>query len=262
MNAARRAPDPELTVSCELVQDLLPGAALDALQPAERLLVEQHAAHCEACAAELASFREAAGALVHGMPQVEPPASLRQRVLDAAAATPQDVPPPISLARWRSLRRVAPVWGAVVAALVVSAGSLAWAASLQTQVGELSGKAARYDRVVAVLASQQLATRSLQPVSATTGGHGTIYLDPASGGGMVMVHDLPVPPAGRVYQLWFTHGERRTSGGVLRLDATGSGYTIIACPKDLDSYESIGITEEPAGGSPAPTTPRLMGTTL
>ena len=40
----------------------------------------------------------------------------------------------------------------------------------------------------------------------------------------------------------------------------GNGYTLIQVPTDLQSFDSIGITDEPGTGSQWPTTPRVIGT--
>ncbi len=260
--------------ACLVVVDLLAGAALEALSAEEQLQVQGHVARCESCAVELAELREVAAALGQGVPQVEAPPDLKARVLAAALAersggrqTARQL-----MALSGVLRRLSPVWGAAAAAVILSVGSLAWAVSLQSQVAALASqaqlaqaereKAARYDRIVQVLASQQLETRSLTPAAQSVRASGTIWLDPASRSGMVMVHDLPPLPPGRGWQLWFVRGSQRLSGGMVWVDRSGAGYGLITVPDDLASFQSVGITEEPAGGSPAPTTPRVIGAQL
>jgi anti-sigma-K factor RskA len=85
------------------------------------------------------------------------------------------------------------------------------------------------------------------------------YLDPASGSGMLAIHDLPQPPPGRAWQLWFVRGTgERVSGGMLWPDSRGNCYAMIAVPPDIDSFDALGITEEPMTGSQWPTSPRVM----
>ncbi|MBI2755147.1 MAG: anti-sigma factor [Chloroflexi bacterium] len=257
---------PRSSLSCEAVEDLLPGEALHALVPEEQLAVQRHLAGCAACARTLHVYRDTVGALALGVPPARPPEALRHQVLAAALrerpARPYRPTPPVELAKHRRSPRITPIWGAVAAALIVSGGTGVWAASLQSQMEALQAKANRYDRIVGVLSSERLATRELQPVQAGVPTRATVYLDPTTGTGMAMVRDAPPIPRGRALQLWFVRGQERVSGGVLRLDSTGSGYTIITVPSDLTGFESIGITEEPATGSPWPTTPRLVGTAL
>ena len=247
---------------CEDVVNLAAGYALDALDEDERRLVEEHVERCPNCAEALHQMTESAGALALGVPQVDPAPELRQRLRSAVRAESQE------RRRVRRFRpRLSPVWGAVAAAIVVSAGSLAWAASLQHQVTNLatqaqiaSDKADRYDHVVRVLASSQLSVRPLWPVSDVQA-RGTVYLDPSSNTGMLMVHGLR-PKPGYGWQIWFVRGTERVSGGMVWTDDSGTGYALIRCPGDLQTFDSVGLTLEPSTGSAWPTSPKVMGTTL
>jgi Anti-sigma-K factor rskA len=258
---------------CDDIRGLAAGLALDVVDEDEERRVREHVARCPGCADELDRMREAAAVLGSAPPQLDPPPALRGRLLAAARAERPDgrATRPLGLVGPRAVRRprVTPAWAAIAAAILVSVGSLAWAASLQRQVAQLSAeaeaaraKADRYDRVVQVLESSQLAVRPLEPVAQTVQARGTVYLDPASGSGMLMVHDLPPPPPGYGWQLWFVRGSERMSGGMLWTDPNGTGYALIRCPKDLQTYDSLGLTQEPSTGSAWPTSPRVMGTKL
>jgi anti-sigma-K factor RskA len=116
--------------------------------------------------------------------------------------------------------------------------------------------------VANVLASDRLAVKPLQPAQAAAASTGYVFLDPASGTGMLMCHDLPPVQQGHAYQVWFIRGNDRVSGGMLWPDPRGDGYTMIQVPADVQSYDSIGLTDEPGSGSAWPTTPRVIGTPL
>jgi anti-sigma-K factor RskA len=77
-----------------------------------------------------------------------------------------------------------------------------------------------------------------------------------------MVNGLPPPPEGRTYQVWLVHDGQRTSAAVFRTSADGWGYTFLQSPSPIGGFEALGITLEPAGGSAAPTGPRLLGARL
>ena len=62
--------------------------------------------------------------------------------------------------------------------------------------------------------------------------------------------------------LQLMRGNERVSGGLLWPDPNGNGYTLIQVPTDLQSFDSIGLTDEPGSGSVWPTTPRVVGTPL
>ena len=85
--------------------------------------------------------------------------------------------------------------------------------ALQTDAQVQRERALRYDHVAEVLASDKLAIRPLQPVVQTMPSRGMVYMDPLSGTGMVMCHNMPPLEQGHAYQVWFAAtGERYSPG--------------------------------------------------
>ncbi len=255
------------TLSCDEFLDLAAAVALDAdALPDELERVEEHARTCPDCRAVLDEFRVTAAVLGAVVPQVEPPEALRTRVLEVARREPR----PILQRLWprlvRRRPRVSAAWVAMAASLFVSVMALGRVFELQGQVTDLqrnvaagSDRAARYEKLVEVLNSDNLAVRPLQPVVQTMPSRGMVYLDPASGSGMLMCHYLPPIEQGHAYQVWFVRGNERISAGLLWPDVGGNGYAVIQVPKDVQSFDSIGLTDEPGTGSAWPTTPRVLG---
>jgi hypothetical protein len=261
----------ESTLCAEIV-DLSAAVALGAAEPGDAERVERHADECPKCAAALREFREVAAVLGSAVPQVDPPARVRSRLLLAAQRTPQEgvVTAPRKALWWNRLSasraRLSPAWLVAAASMLVSVIALAWVATLQGQVADLQEdaaaqreRAARYDQVAQVLGSPQLAVRPLTPAMQSVHSYGTVYLDPNSRTGMLTARGLPPIPAGHVWQLWFVRGNERISGGLLWPDRLGSGYAIIQVPPDVQSFDQMGVTEEPGTGSAWPTTQRVMG---
>jgi anti-sigma-K factor RskA len=258
------------SLTCDEFLDLAAVVALDAADPDDLRLVEEHAAGCPDCSERLDDLRVAAAALGSAVPQMEPSPELRGRVVQAVRQEPR----PFGVLRrlWPSAARrpkLSAAWLVAAASFIVAVMSLFWVAMLQMQVTDLrnqalasSERAARFDRVTSVLASDKLAVRPLMPAVATVPSSGYVFLDPASGTGMLMCHDLPPVPQGHAYQVWFLRGNDRVSGGMLWPDPRGDGYTMIQVPRDLQSFDSIGLTDEPGSGSAWPTTPRVIGTPL
>ena len=253
------------TLTCEEFLDVAAGVALDGTSDEDVHRVEQHARECPDCHAWLEEFRSSAAALGTAVVQVEPPAELRTRVMDAVRHEPRRVP---FAARW-SRPRVSPAWLVAAASFVVAVAALAWVAVLQVEISDMrtatqvaSDRAARFDRVVSVLASDKLSVKPLVPAAAAPTSSGYVFMDPNSGMGMLMCHDLPPIAQGHAYQVWFVRGNDRVSGGMLWPDRAGDGYTIINVPRDLQSFESIGLTDEPGSGSQWPTTARVMAAPL
>jgi anti-sigma-K factor RskA len=259
---------PNVTLTCDEFLDLAAMVALDAAEAEDAERVEKHAAECPDCAARLREFREAAAALGSVVPQVDPPAALQARVFQALRATDQVRVRRLWPRAVRRARLTAP-WLVAAASLGISIFAMVGVAMLQGQVMSLQRdavaareRAARYDHVVEVLASDKLAIRPLQPVVQSMPSRGMVYMDPSSGTGMLMCHDLPTIEQGHAYQVWFVRGNERVSGGLLWPDRAGNGYALIQVPTDLQSFDSVGLTDEPGTGSAWPTTPRVIGTPL
>ncbi len=77
----------------------------------------------------------------------------------------------------------------------------------------------------------------------------------------ITAFDLPPAPAGRTYQLWgIPDGANPVSLGLFQTLADGSARVSRPVPPGSD-FALGAVTEEPAGGSPQPTsTPFLVGT--
>ena len=257
---------PQVSITCDEFLDLAAGYALNALDPSEVERVEQHAATCPDCALELQEFVDSAAALGARVPQVDPPATLRARLLEAVRVTPQErAPEPLRPRPVRPLRFSA-AWLVAAASLMISLASIGWMARMQEQMSTLRAdvttareRAARYDNVAEVLGSQQLAIRQLQPVAQDMPYRGLVYLDPLSGTGMLTCHDMPPIEQGHAFQVWFMRGNTPVSAGLLWPDRAGNGYALIRVPPDLQNFDSIGLSEEPGTGSAWPTTQRVIG---
>jgi anti-sigma-K factor RskA len=69
--------------------------------------------------------------------------------------------------------------------------------------------------------------------------------------------DLPRPPEGKAYQLWFITPGGPVSAGLMKPDETGHGFMVVNVPSDAETIVAAAITLEPEGGSPQPTSPVL-----
>ena len=75
---------------------------------------------------------------------------------------------------------------------------------------------------------------------------------------VVMGQSVPMPAGNRTLQLWLipkTPGAKPMPSMMVRPDADGKFMLLVASPPDaMESTKALAITEEPAGGSQAPTT--------
>lgn len=76
-----------------------------------------------------------------------------------------------------------------------------------------------------------------------------------------VAHNLPKIAPNRTYQLWLiTRAQRKISAGVFATNASGDALVIAHYALARDALAAIAVTDEPAGGSPQPTsTPVLLG---
>ncbi|MFP5335529.1 MAG: anti-sigma factor domain-containing protein [Actinomycetes bacterium] len=229
----------------EHVGHLTGAYALDAVDDVERARVERHLGRCESCAAEVRSFTETAALLATGA-HASPPPGLRARVLDEASRTRQ-LPPEVHAPAPGGRAAPANRWLAVAAAsalvLAVALGGVAWQQRQSAQ--ELAA--------VAEAMSEVLTDPGRQVVDTTfASGRGTVVV---SGDRVVLVGtDVPAPPDGRAYQLWFIGADGPRPAGML----TRADGRFWADATGIEAGEAVGVTVEPAGGSEQPTSDPVL----
>ncbi len=211
--------------------------AVDALDDVERVRFERHLADCHDCQAEVQSLREAA-ALLADDTAVAPPPGLRDRVL-ADIATVRPLPPVI--ARPEPVRR--PGWlpllvaASVLAVLGVGLGLWQpWSADAPTLTAA--------ERVLAADDAQEVS------LSMDDGSTATLVRSVSVGRAVLTTKGMAPAPAGTVYELWLQRPDgHMTPAGLM---PSGADQTFLL---DGDASQAIaaGITVEPEGGSPQPT---------
>jgi anti-sigma-K factor RskA len=252
------------------LRDLSGGYALGILSEAERRAFEAHLSTCPECGEELRGFAAVAAGLAQVVPQVDPPAALRARVLQAATATGHRE---ADVVRPRSPRRLLGFLSAAAALVALALG--VYAASLQQRIRVLeaelrsaSARAADVQRqlvqykvasdtasqVRAILAAPDLRRIDLAGQKAAPGAVGRAFWSPAQG--LVVAFDnLPATSPDRVYQLWVIppdKGAAPISAALLDLQPDGRAIALGA-PGTASRVGVVAVTLEPAGGVPAPT---------
>ena len=257
---------------CQTIEELLPAYALNAIDDVDRDRVELHLRECADCRRDVAEYRSVTAMLAFAAPQVEPSETLKQRVLEATGAKPQAVRESPSLAAnlstWLANLFRAPAFSAMTLVLVIALG--VWNLSLQNQIAQqatvnqqMQSDVTRTRAIVSMVAYSETEPKHMQASDVAPQAVGRLVAAPELNSLALIVYDMPKLEASRVYQVWLIDpaGER-TSGGTFTVDASGRAWVLIRAPKPLSGYQGIGITIEPEGGSPKPTTPRVMGTTL
>jgi anti-sigma-K factor RskA len=235
---------------------ILTGAyALDALESAERDRFEHHLQRCQPCWHEVRGLHETATRLALAVAQPPPP-ELRERVLATAARTRQHPPVPDQrpLPRPRSawVPRLAGLAAAVAVAVAVTLGITQSA----TQ-GRLDRVRAQERAIEAVLTAPDARIVSHR---ASVGGTATVVFSEASHKMIFTTSGLPPLPGNKVYELWLiAPGSNRPAG---LLPAPSGGHTAPVLATGLAAGDQAGVTVEPAGGSPQPTTTPIVAIPL
>ena len=257
------------------IEDYLNGS----LTEAQARELERHVEACPTCREQFQELEEGAALVWLTVAQVEPPTGLRDRVMAAVRSAPSpavsSLTPPAAATGpaaprlpWRfSLTQLAAALSALALALALALGG--WVALLQ---GDLNRQAADNARLrdqlsrqrdaLYVLMSPTLVERPLAGGDGAPYARGRAYLDPTRRQGMVVASDLPMLEPGRAYQVWLRGKDGVVSAGLLRVDDRGTGYALLEPADALDQFETIGISLEPAGGSPQPTGPRMLSGSL
>ncbi|MFJ6542631.1 anti-sigma factor domain-containing protein [Streptomyces sp. NPDC091385] len=232
--------------------DLTGAYALHALDEDERAGVERHLAHCASCALEVAEFEATAARLgLAATVPVRP--GLRAEVLRRIASVRQ-VPPvaaPAARRRPAGRRRArGPLAWALAASVAVAAafgGVALWqyerAQDAATRAAVAEGRA---DPVAGVLAAPDAKSATVR----VAGGTGTVVVSAERDRAVFMASGMPAPPDGKVYQLWFDDGGAMRSAGLMD-PALRSQTVLMRGP--VAGASGVGVTVEPAGGSPRPT---------
>ncbi len=195
---------------------------LGALTPTEAEAFRRHITECAACREEVASFEQITAALPDAGDQSAVPRELRRRVMREVRATPKssgERPRVRAASSWRP----AMAWGGALAAVIIAV-------------------------IVAVaLSSGGSSTRTIAAVSGNaelriTGSHGDL-----------IVHRLPQLPAGRIYEMWVQRGNAAPTPTGTLFSTRSNGSANVGVPGNLGGVSAVLVTQEPAGGTLAPT---------
>jgi len=215
--------------------------ALDAVPADEAAAFERHLRGCPACGQEVQELQETAARLGRALATAPPP-RLREATLTRVAHTRQ-WPPSIARRGGVVKTRVA-LWGAAAAAVGALVFGLVTTTTEPAQQQPLAA-------VNAVLTAPDAST-----VKGAERGTTTVVTSRSQGKIVVLAGELPPLAAGKVYQVWLIGASGARSAGLLAPDGPHRTRPVLA---DLPGgTDRVGITAEPAGGSPAPTVPAVV----
>lgn len=223
--------------------------AADALPDDERRAFEQHLDVCDACAQEVAELQETAARLA-GAAEEPPPPDLKRRVLAELDRTRQE--PPVTGRRddgradggWAG-RLLLPA-AAVAAVVMLGVGVVIGAVAAQRSDDTT-------DRVVDLLTATDAEVVEAQgPAAARV----RVVVSQDRGEAVLLAAGLEPAPEDRTYEAWFIGAGGASPAGLFDADEEGRAAEVLT--GDLAGVEAIGVTIEPAGGSPQPTSDPIV----
>ena len=110
------------------------------------------------------------------------------------------------------------------------------------------------EQILRVLRDDDFRTVRLQGVEAHPEANVLVYWNPEQQEVYVDAVQLPVPPAGKQYQLWALQNGNPIDAGMINL---GSGQMSLQQMKEISAAQAFAVTLEPAGGSVNPTLEQL-----
>jgi anti-sigma-K factor RskA len=229
--------------------DLLPGFALGILDEQETESVLEHLVVCDSCRLELSSYQEVTHCLGLASPLVEPPASLKDKVLmnipPISEAFPKIPTRQAVVDRGGFVTRYLFSWRGLVAFFILA---LIFSNALLLRQN-IQQKAAQTNFTLVKMVG----------TGTDTGASGVLLVSQDGKDGTLVVSGLKPLDSAHEYQLWLINLDQRTSGGVFKVSEDGYGSLWVYSEKPLNSFSQFGVTIEPMNGSPGPTGNKVLG---
>ncbi|MEY9969142.1 hypothetical protein ABIA33_007229 [Streptacidiphilus sp. MAP12-16] len=241
--------------------------ALHALSDRESEEFARHLAVCPSCAQEVRELQETAARLGLAAAEVPTP-EFRARVMAALPEVrqlPPLVPEASDLSSWR-LRRLR--WQrrmpqlAVAACLLIALVAGGIAVNAQHEATQQRSRTAQVEQQAEALSALLAAPdASFRTGAVKGGGSSTVVTSRALGQTAFVYHGLPLLPDAHVYELWFSKGGQMVPAGLVPA-TPAAGAQVLAGAQLLvgtsNGAAGVGVTVEPAGGSPKPTSAPVM----
>ncbi len=262
---------------------MLEAYALGALTEQERATVEADIAMYPELAAELAAIETTMHRLADEQ-AVPPPAFMQEQIwnaLNSEAATqapppaPKAIPlPPADTKQRQPSWMRAAIWAAVVVSVLTNfmllsqrnksreeqAVLAAKVDSMSATQQELTAMVGAYKKEMDMLADPGMQTVVMRKEGDTKMA-GMVYWSKDKGEAYLALHNLPMPPQGKQYQLWVIQDGKPVDMGVISNDMVTKDGMVQKIPMTVASGQAFAISIENEGGNPTPTQVYMVGAT-
>jgi anti-sigma-K factor RskA len=224
----------------------IPAYAIGALDSTEIAALESHLLTCEVCQAELSTYAFLSEQLLLAVPPQQPSTTLRRKLqahLPSAHKTSR------SKFSW-SFTQIS-IGFAMFALLALSIFSLIQTQKIYQQQSKLAQQAETSQIALAAMSYPETKAIAINAENIS----GTLLLAKEQNVAVIITWNLPVLKPDQTYQIWLIDPQgKRRSGGIFNAQPDlPYATTTVTSPGSLINYNGIGVTIEPAGGSPQPT---------
>ena len=245
-------------------QELMAGYVLGNLTPEEAEELQQLLAAHPELGEEMHSLQDVLAAMPYALPEVQPAAAVRSRILaDAQNQTAQhqaqNQPVPI---RQRDRRQSMILWGGNVAAILAVAIGLD-NLTLRQQLATTQAKIASQKDLIAMLQAPQTKLVTLKGMDQLSKAAGNVVITPGEAGAIVVLQDLPILPQGQTYNLWAVASGKKIAAG--NFTANPQGRVFVKVPltsATSDRVTNLIVTIEASPTPLAPQGPMVMTSNL
>ena len=263
----------------EQIKKLVPLLAINAVSDDEENDIQAHMASCAECLSMMEMHLDAAVALARSAVPLNPPASLKQRLMSQIAAesavVPQQSPAParpfkpaaqpppaagspgavLPLPAQQSERRprwLAPLAGIAAAAVFIAVAMWGW---MVVQINRQNQLLEQTRQALAIAGTPGVDRKPMVARDAAGGAGGQAFV--AETGAAIIMTGMK-DPRDEVYTLWLISGNRPVSVGDFRPDE--SGTAVIRVAQSVDRDMTMAVTREPSEGNKSPKGPVILST--
>jgi anti-sigma-K factor RskA len=247
------------------IEELLAFYALDALTDEEREQVEAYLREHPEARQQVEEMGRAVTALPQSVSSVEPSPGTKSALMARVAVdaksrvSKQDRPSRPRDTRWVNIFQAFGLGAATVAIL--------WAVVLNIQLSYLRRQVSMLSEALVAQSNaleqinQQLSqppasetvTISLKGTDVRPQAQGQLIADPTKNSAVLVIDGLGQLEPGKTYQVWLIDASGPKSAGLLSVDSKGQAVLIVTSSETIGSFQSLGISVEPEGGSQQPT---------
>lgn len=250
----------------EATRALLAGYALGITSEAENREAEALLEQYPALLKELDAYRQVSERVLLATPPLEPSPAVWDAILSQIEADAPTLPQHRPSDRLRQIfvaprLQLSPALAAVLVAVFMGVVGLMGAemSRLRQQQAALLSEIDQQQLALTLMRSRDVGwVRMNDPASASNASFAWLVYSPGEQSGVILASGFPTTQPDMAYQLWANGTNGRISLGLFDVDANGSGAITFQLPDDLATFNTMGITMEPAEGSPGPTSPAVV----